>query len=394
VLTTPEDIRDARLLRLLGEIIRPDIGASVTSGLRQQIMRPGFPWQALLELALGQGVLLPLIFALTTRSLSPPIPRFSKNSSHVSVRLKNVYALHLAHRTQEEQQLRELLVALKRASVAPLVLKGARYLVDPLGSWCEARPMADFDLLVLRSDIVRTQAALIAAGYRQLTDNAASYGSALSHHLAPLQHPDYPMPVEIHVDPLVPAARAIMNTQLAWTHARRAESFGAFVLPRAWHALHGLLHHEVQDRGHAQHKLGIKALWEWSMLAHAFTEDDWSMVRAHMHAAGMLDILDSWSVQSHWLFGLGAPWFSEISATARRHADITLRRAFRPYWLRRTGQVADQLRVSFARETLAGKYNVVPDEVSLSHAALNLLDLWRRHRGNVLRRLIGYRQQS
>ena len=70
--TTPPDIRDSKLLRLLGEILRSDVDGSNTSGLRLQLMGSGFSWQALVDLALGQGVLLPLIFALTARMLSPP----------------------------------------------------------------------------------------------------------------------------------------------------------------------------------------------------------------------------------------------------------------------------------------------------------------------------------
>jgi hypothetical protein len=391
VQTTPPDIRDSKLLRLLGEILRSDVDGSNTSGLRLQLMGSGFSWQALVDLALGQGVLLPLIFALTARMLSPPIPRSIKNDSHVSVRLERVYTIHLEYRKREKEQLEELLLVLERARVAPLILKGARYLVDPVGAWGEARAMGDFDLLVRRSDSERAHAALTAAGYRQMPGNAAPFESA--HHLPPLEHPDHPMALEIHLDPLTPTAGKIMGTREVWAHASKAEAGAFFVLPPAWHAVHGLLHHQVQDRGHAQYKLCIKGLWEWSVLAHAFTDDDWRLVRTHMRAARALDILDSWSIQSHRLFGLEPPWLTEISATARRHADATLRRAFRPYWMRRAGQIADELKVSFARETLAAKYDVAPGHVSLEHAARNLMELVQRHHGNVLQRLTGYGRQ-
>ena len=79
--TTPPDIRDSKLLRLLGEILRSDVDGSNTSGLRLQLMGSGFSWQALVDLALGQGVLLPLIFALTARMLSPPYRDPSKTTA-------------------------------------------------------------------------------------------------------------------------------------------------------------------------------------------------------------------------------------------------------------------------------------------------------------------------
>jgi hypothetical protein len=70
---TPADIQDSAQLRLLGDILQPDMNVSAIGALRLRLMQPGFSWQALVELALGQGVLLPLIFALTKRSLLPPI---------------------------------------------------------------------------------------------------------------------------------------------------------------------------------------------------------------------------------------------------------------------------------------------------------------------------------
>jgi hypothetical protein len=320
VQSTPADIQDSALLRLLGEILRPDVSASAASALRLQLLRPGFSWQALVEVSLEQGVLLPLILALTTRALSPPIPRSVKRDNHVSVRLKSVYALHLAHRRREQEQFDLLLEVLDREGVAVLVLKGARYLVDPVGDWCEARAMGDFDVLIRPADSKCVEAALNAAGYQRVPDKTAPS----AHHLHPLQHPDHPMTLELHIDPLTPAAARIMSTRQVWDLARTADAGAFLVLPPAWHALHGLLHHQIQDRGHALHKLCIKGLWEWSMLAQAFTDDDWNMIRAHMRAAGGLDVLDSWSVQSNRLFGLEPPWLSDISTAATRHADTTL----------------------------------------------------------------------
>jgi hypothetical protein len=245
--------------------------------------------------------------------------------------------------------------------------------------------MGDFDILIEPGDIQGAQTALTAAGYRRVSGQTAPYRSA--HHLPPLKHPDHPKMLEIHVHPLTSAAAEIMSTRHVWENAKPALCQAFRVLPPVWHAVHGLLHHQVQDRGHAQRKLCIKGLWEWSMLARAFIEDDWNAVRAHMRAAGALDILDSWLLLSHRLFGLEVPWLSEISRAASRHADATLRRAFWPYWMRRSGEIADQLKVSFARPTLAAKYDVPPAQVSLAHVGRILMELLQRHHGGMLQRL-------
>jgi hypothetical protein len=269
--------------------------------------------------------------------------------------------------------------------IAPLILKGARYLVEPLGEWCEARPMGDFDILLRSGDIKKAWTALSSAGYRPASGEAPPYKAA--HHLPPLAHPDHPQTVEIHVHALAPAAAGIMSTRQVWDNARRAECQACWVLPPVWHALHGLLHHQVQDRGHAQRKLCVKGLWEWSMLARGFGEHDWSAIRAHMRGAGALEMLDSWLLLSHRLFGLDVPWPSDISRAAAHHADATLRRAFRPYWVRRSAAIADELRVSFARPTLAAKYEIPLAQVSLAHAGRNLMELLQRHQGRIVQRL-------
>ncbi len=389
MLTTPATIRDSSLLSLLGDILRPDIDPATTGAMRLRLMRRGFSWQALVDLARGQDVLLPLIFSLNARGLLPPIPRSRGDSqNHVTVKLGNSYAQHLAWRQADKTQLEGILLVLAGAGIVPLILKGARYLVEPMASWCEARSMIDFDILVRPDDASRAVAALEQEGYRASPDDVI-YGPKRSRHLPALEHPDQALSLEIHVNPLSPVGERIMSTQQVWARATKASKGPFLVLPNSWHALHGLLHHQIQDRGHLRRTLCVKALWEWTMLARDFTPDDWDEVRAQMRAAVASEVLDSWLVQSHRLFGLEPPFLPEISAAARAHADATFRLASRPYLIRRTRHVADQLRVSFARETLADKYAVPHSRVSLLHAGRNVIDLVRRHRGNILQRLTG-----
>jgi hypothetical protein len=391
VQTTPPDIADLELLRVLGEILRPCPDETETSALRSRLLRPGFSWQGLIDLALAQGVLLPLIHALSSRALAPPIPRSFTDDRHVSVRLQRVYSLHLDYRRRQQTQLQQLRDIFARANITPLLLKGVRYLAEPDGDWREARAMGDFDMLVHPGDAGRAQAALIEAGYRS-TSSPAPYRS--SHHLAPLEHPGHPMSLELHVEALIPAAQRLLSSHQVWALATRTGPDDFFVLPPAWHALHGMLHHQVQDRGHALRKLCVKGLWEWSMLASRFTPDDWSALRDHMAAAGALDVLDSWSMLADRLFRLETPWLTGGSAAARRHAERTLRQAFDPYWRRRTAQIADELKLSFAREALAARYDVSPAEISLAHVGRNLVELAKRHQGGMLRRLTGSGRQS
>jgi hypothetical protein len=132
----------------------------------------------------------------------------------------------------------------------PLVLKGARYLVEPVAPWYEARTMGDFDILVRPSDAERAFAALKAEGYQQSTSDSFIYGKNFSPHLPALQHPGQPVALEIHIQSLSIAGQRIMSTQHVWAHAVKASNGPFFVLPTKWHTLHGLLNHQIHDRGY------------------------------------------------------------------------------------------------------------------------------------------------
>ena len=251
--------------------------------------------------------------------------------------------------------------------------------------------MADFDLLLSPNQAERAFSALMAVGYRP--NPGARFIPGLSHHLPALEHPREPVTVELHVRSLSPAADLVMSTEHVWTHAVEAGDRSCLILPSRWHALHGLLHHQIQDRGHVQRVLNIRALWEWASLAATFTVDDWDAVHAHMHSAGASDVLDSWIVQAERTFKLDVPRRHAVSAAGRAHAEASFRMAAKPYWRRRTRYIVHQLRVSFARETLALKYGTERSRVWPLVALTNLMDLLRAHRGKVLQRLTGYRDR-
>jgi hypothetical protein len=98
--------------------------------------------------------------------------------------------------------------AMMKTLAAPLVLQRVRELVDgpilllkgPETAACylepSARPFNDLDLLV--RDAVQVQRALIGAGFKQVGDEARYLGG---HQMAPLRHPDFPLPVEVHIRP-------------------------------------------------------------------------------------------------------------------------------------------------------------------------------------------------
>jgi hypothetical protein len=381
----PPPIRNPAYLELVGDILKNN--GELTGALRLRLMASDFSWQALLDLATQQDLLAPLIHSLSERALLPPVPRAAPHyrGGHVTLRLQQSYREHLARRELQKAQMQNVLRYLNRAGIVPLILKGARYLVAAVAAWCEARTFRDIDLLVRPDEANRALAELVTAGYRPGEPYMANH-----HHLPELQHPSEPTCVEIHTAALDVAGQSVMGTDLAWRSASKAADGSFYVLPLEWQGLHCLLHHQLSDRGYARRNLALKPLWEWAMLTRNWSVDQWQTIVTHMGEAGALDVMGSWLVQAHRLFGAPIPEFIVISSAASANASETLGLALAPHWRRRTNLIADQLRHSFSKDTLGARYGKASADVSVADRARHAVQLLRRHRGRLLRRLIGY----
>lgn len=388
----PPTITDEDSLALMGEILRVGTTLQDTSALRGKLFGSAFSWQVLVDFAGQHGVLPPLIFAFQQRSLLLPLPRAIRGANiegHVSSRLAAAYAQHLARRSEQREQLCEVLTALDRSGIVPLLIKGARYLTDGCAPWCEARAMRDLDIVVRPQEAERAAQALRAIGYA-----GGSGPLPAEHHLPEMRKPGRSFPVELHTQALDFAGSKLLATEQLWavSGAGHLADHAFRVLPAQWQMLHAVLHHQVGDRGYARHTLAIKDLWEFAQQGHALSPEAWGLVAAHMERSGGAEILGSWIVQAGRLFALAPPAGIEISAAARAHAEATLRRARAPYWLRRGLFVADKLRFAFAPETLAVRYGL-GEGAGATAIARHIGFLLRLHRGNAFKRMFGRRDR-
>ena len=387
----PPTIISPALLALLGDILKDAADPVGAPALRLRLMSPDFSWQALVELATQQDVLPPLIHALAKRAILPPVPHVTdqRHEGHVTLRLQQYYRDHLIRRELQRTQLQNILHHLNGAGIVPLILKGAHYLVAPVALWCEARISRDIDLLLRPDDADRAFAILVADGYRVGQPYMANY-----HHLPDLQHPAEPASVEIHTAALAAAGQSALTTVLAWRNASKSADRSCYLLPLEWQALHCLLHHQLSDRGYARRILALKPLWEWTMLTRDWSQSQWQAIVRHMREAGALDLLASWLVQAHRLFGASLhEGIIPISAQAAENACETLDLALAPHWRRRTMFVIDQLRYAFSKDALAARYGKAAANISVADGARYLVHLVRTHRGGLLRRLVGYRNR-
>jgi Uncharacterised nucleotidyltransferase len=388
----PPRISDPGLFALFADILAVPTGsAERTSALRLRFINQHVSWQALAQMADEQGALLPLIGAIIRQSLLLPVPSgltSEARAQHPTVQLITVYKEHLARHLRQREQLVDILKTLNRQRIAPMLLKGARYLFAPPGDWCEARDMRDIDLMIDPLDSERAVTTLAAEGYV-----ADKRPVPIDQHLPEMWHDRYPSAVELHTEALSFSARKMLPTEELWRRGVRMSTAEGdfFVLPIEWHLLHGTLNHQIADRCYAQHLLTVKPLWEFAMLAGYVSDQGWKSIADHMSARGCADVLASSIVQAARLFGMVMPSKISISPAARTHAEATFENAAAPDWLRRVRFLADQLRYGFARETLAARYRLTEDNVSIWTRARHLRFLIQYYRGRIGDRLFGQR---
>jgi hypothetical protein len=389
----PPRIANPELFALLTDILAVECNPSGNAKLRLRLIGEPTSWQDLSGLAEAQEALMPFVWALARRSLLLPLPARATGEAaagHPTVALTSIYQQHITRRQRQRDQLFGIIAALNRDNIEPLLLKGARYLLAPPDSWGEARDMRDLDLLVRPEDGERAMGALAAAGYS--TDPRPT---PIDQHLPEMWHPGSPSAVEIHTHALAFSARKILATDEVWRRTIRsaAQQGSFFILPAEWHLLHALLNHQISDRGHARRMLAVKPLWEFAMLGSEVPDEGWRAIANHMAARGGADVLGSWIVQAARLYGLAYPAGGAISPAARAHAAATMARAGAPDWLRRGYFLADQLGFAFSRETLAVRYRIEQEQVSLGTVSRHLRFLVRHYRGRMLGRLFGERDR-
>ena len=302
-------------------------------------------------------------------------------AAHVTSRLAVAYGEHLERQVDLRDQLVAALVALNAEGIVPVLIKGAVHLTLQ-SEWHTARAMRDIDMLVRAEEAERANRILLALGYR-----ADPNPPPLDRHLPELHLPHRAGTIELHTEALSFPARYALTTADVFARAEwRSFARATFqVLPLEWHLLHGLLHHQLADRGHARRMLAIKGLWEFSEVGAEIPSDRWSAIITHAEQHKFLGMLSSWSIQASRLFGLEVPEALLCHEPGRKHADATFRLGRAPYRLRQALFVADKLTFAFAPETLALRYR----ENGVGAAALRHIGfLWRR-RSQMARRWLG-----
>ena len=303
----PPTVVDGELVAFFGRVLGCERSPQSNQELRRQVFMEGFSWQSLVDLACAHDLLPPLIFSLRRRQLLPPLPpRLDPRLSdmHVTARLEAAYLEHLNRQADLREQLIKAVRDLNQAGIIPMLLKGAVHVTLSQTDWHEARSMRDLDILVRSEEADLAAATVLSLGYEVDPDPPP-----LDRHLPEMRLHGHAGTIEIHTEALSFNARSALTTEEVWIYGERRSFEGVvfLVLSPPWHLMHGLLHHQLADRGHARRMLALKGLWEFASVACELLPSDWSVLTEHAEERGVRSILSSWSVQANRLFGLGVP---------------------------------------------------------------------------------------
>jgi hypothetical protein len=217
-----------------------------------------------------------------------------------------------ALRTQAVQ----LIGALNKTGIAPVLLKGGLALFDGPYADPAARMMRDLDVLVpagLRENAI---AVLQQLGYRLVRRYAPGH-----HAFGDFARPNDPGSVDLHTELVDPSY--VLPAAEVWARVTLKEVGGVrYLSPDATdRVMHNLLHAQIHFLGNFYRgELQLQQVHELVALAHHFGPAvDWRFVEKRMRDHRLMTPLESYLLAAHRLLGLDWPLAAPPSLAARLH---------------------------------------------------------------------------
>lgn len=243
-------------------------------------------WQNVLRLS-GTHLVTPLLrWAAREQGLISMLP------TDVREYLDAVCALNLHRNRQCEDQLIHLAQALNSIDVRPVLLKGAAALVSGLyPTWAE-RIIGDIDVLIPAQRLPDILDRLGIAGYQPVAQEGklpkAEDLMRQHHHYPPLQSPNWPAVIELHVHPVhLPATRLLSAAEVCREAKPVPWHGGELWLPSPTHFLmHNVIHAFVVDFRQLVF-LSLRQLFEFTHANRVYSERiDWPAIVARFDSQG------------------------------------------------------------------------------------------------------------
>ena len=219
--------------------------------------------------------------------------------------LEEVYRINEERNRAIVKQIKEIGEILEQANIEPLVLKGGASLIEELYPMPGMRMMNDLDIMIVPEKFEKARQLLFEHGYVEFGRDMNRW----HHHTPRIRKEGRPAAVEPHFRVIfdreveyIPynneTSRPSRNPQLPTTR----------VLKPVWHLYHTFLHAAVIDKHHQHWILGLRYLYDFSILCEAYAEEiDWDelyrLARRYEHHR----ILEDYLYLAHRLYGLQTP---------------------------------------------------------------------------------------
>jgi len=302
----------------LGADRRPD----TLEKLRFEIAAGKPDWGSVVTMANLQFVTPALWVSLGDKGLAEMLPDDLKEY------LEALHSLNADRNRNLKQQVVEAAGELNGKGIEPVLLKGAAHLFTDTFGDPGARMMGDLDILIPGDRLKSCLDALQGLRYR--TDENLKRRFADHHHFAPLFRPDAYAAIELHLDPVAPAAVPILPTETAWAHSRplAVEGVRMRVLSPTHRILHNILHSEIADHNHRRGLICLRQLHDLVATATRYVaEVEWRAIEEGMDRHGRSRELQAYLYLARRLFGLdvspgGRPAFGSIVHYLRCHLGV------------------------------------------------------------------------
>lgn len=248
--------------------------------------------------------------------------------------LEAVYALNLEKNLCCQEQLSEMTSALNDLGVTPVLLKGAAMLVSGLYPTAGERMITDLDILIPEKRLSEVLAKMQASGYQSIEgkiDLAEVALKALSHkhHYPALVHRDWPVSIELHVQPVVMRYQRLLCCEDVLSSANKTVlPGGECLLPDPTiMIMHSVIHAFLFDTMDCMRMLSLRQLFEFILLAQKYSAAvDWDMIKERFENMGYESSLQQYLHVATNCFefdtAVAPPWGLNNTIKTRPYLDL------------------------------------------------------------------------
>jgi len=295
--------------RFLWRCLSPAQTPATVAALRGDMAAGGIAWDEVLRIADREMLSALLCSALAAKGLLDAVPEGIRGP------LQRRLTINGVRNERIKQQASEIVAALNRTGIEPIILKGGLHLFESTPADLGTRMMRDLDFVVPKDELDQAVECLSAIGYRPDVE-----GEKWTYHYRPLARVGEFAPIDVHR--YVGEQKDILPHGEAWREAVPvpAGDLRLRALCPTHRVFHNIFHSQVQDRGH---ELGIIYLRQLHALAAMCTDHasaiEWDALRRRMDGQGLGPQVRARMYQAARLFGVPLPRALSPTLGARFH---------------------------------------------------------------------------